>query len=78
MCSRVMSIASFYLGVGDHRIFVVDFPKDLIMGEGFVLLCKPSMRKLVSYQPKAVSNYLAQRKFLFTHYRIREKLDKID
>ena len=59
MCPRATSIAPFHLGVGDHRIFVVDFPKDLIMGEDFILLCKQSMRRLVSYQPKAVSNYLA-------------------
>ena len=78
MYPRAASIAPFHLGVEDHRIFVVDFPKDLIMGEGFVPLCKLSMRRLVSCQPKAVSNYLAQGEFLFTYYRIREKLDKID
>ena len=48
------------------------------MGEGFVPLCKLSIRRLVSCQPKVVSNYLAQGEFLFTHHRIREKLDKID
>jgi len=48
MHPRAASIVLFHLGVGDHRIFVVDFPKDLIMGEGFVPLCKLSMRRLVS------------------------------
>ena len=78
MYPRAASIAPFYLGVGDHRIFVVDFPKDFIIGEGFVPLCKPSMRRLVSCQPKVVLNYLMQGEFLFTYHRIREKLDKID
>ena len=59
------SIALFYLGAGDHRIFVVDFLKELIIGGGFILLCEPSIRRLISCQPRVVSNYLAQSEFLF-------------
>ena len=46
--------APIHLGARDHRIFVVDFPKILIMGYGFVPSCKPSMRILISCQPRAV------------------------
>ena len=52
------SIAPFYLGAGDYRIFVVDFLKELIMGDRFVPLCKLLMRRLISCQPRVVSNYL--------------------
>ena len=41
------SITLFHLGVGDHRIFIIDFSKELTMGEGFVPICKPSMRRLI-------------------------------
>ena len=59
------SIAPFYLGVGDHRIFIVNFPKELIIGEGFVPIYKPSIRRLISYQPKAILTYIERGESLF-------------
>ena len=35
MRQSVASVAPFYLGAEDHRIFAIDFPKELIMGDGF-------------------------------------------
>jgi len=72
------SLALFHLGIGDYRIFVVDFLKELIMGDRFVSLCKPSMRRLISCQPRAVSNYLVQSEFLFQQHRIQEKVARIE
>ena len=42
------SMALFYMGAGDHRIFVFDFPIDIVMGSRFILICKLSMRRLIS------------------------------
>ena len=72
------SIALFHLGAGDYRVFIVDFPKELIMGEDFVPICKPSMRRLISYQPKALLNYNERGESIFKQYRIEEKLEKIE
>ena len=59
------SIALFHLDVGDHRIFIVNFPKELIIGEGFVPIYKPSIRRLISYQPKAILTYIERGESLF-------------
>ena len=78
MCPRSASIAPFHLREGDHRIFVVGFPKELIVGDDFIPLCKPSVRRLISCQPNAVSNYLATGEYLFSHHRINDKLARLD
>ena len=72
------SMALFYLGAGDHRVFIVDFPMEYIIGSRFVLMCYSSMRRLIFCQPQSVKNYLEYSEFLFKHYRIKEKLDSIE
>ena len=67
------SLAPFHLGAGDHKIFIIDFPKELIIEDRFVPLCKSLIRRLISCQPQAVSNYLAQSEFLFRQYKIQKK-----
>ena len=56
----------------------MDFPKELIMGDDFIPLCKPSIRRLISCQSNVVSNYLVKGECLFTHYRINEKIARLD
>ena len=72
------SMALFYLGTGDHRVFIIDFPMEYIMRSRFVPMCHPSMRRLISYQPQSVKNYLEYSEFLFKHHQIKEKLDSIE
>ena len=69
------SMAPFYMGAGDYRIFIVDFPIDMVMGSRFILICKPSIRRLISCQPRSVQNYIRYVEFLFRYYRIKEKLE---
>ena len=71
-------MAPFYLGTGDHRVFVVDFPMEYLMGSRFIPICYPSMRRLILCQLKSVTNYLGHAEFLFKHNRIKEKLDRIE
>ena len=71
-------MAPFYLGAGDHRIFIVDFPMELVMGDRFIPICRPSMRRLISYHPSSMSNYIQYSDFLFKHHRIKEKLDALE
>jgi len=52
------SIAPFYLEAGNHIIFIVDFPIELVMGDRFILICRPSIRRLISCHPSSVSNYI--------------------
>ena len=72
------SIALFYLGIGDYRIFIIDFPIELVIGDRFILICRPSMRRLISCHPSSVSNYIQHLEFLFKYYRIKEKLDALE
>ena len=70
------SMLPHYFGVGDHRCFVLDFSVDTFLGEGFVPICKPEMRRLTSKQPKAVQNYLRKAESLFLHHKCStQKLD---
>ena len=71
-------MALFYLGPGDYRVFVMDFPMEYIMGSRFVLMCHPSIRRLIPYQPQSIKNYLEYSEFLFKHHQIKEKLDSIE
>ena len=68
-------MAPFYIDTGDYRIFIVDFPIDMVMGSRFIPICKSSMRRLISCQPCSVQNYIGYAEFLFRHHRIKEKLE---
>ena len=37
------SMLPYYFGVEDHRCFILDFPKELFLGDGFILIHKPEM-----------------------------------
>ena len=41
-----LSILPHHFAVGDHRCFIVDFPMDSFMGDGFVPIVRPEMRQL--------------------------------
>ena len=47
----------------------------MVIGSRFIPICKPSMRRLISYQPRSVQNYIGYAEFLFRHYKIKEKLE---
>ena len=71
-------MAPFYLGAGDHRVFVVDFLMEYIIGSRFVPMYHSLIRRSISYQLQSVKNYLEYLEFLFKHYWIKEKLDSIE
>ena len=51
----VLSIIPYYFAVGDHRYFIIDFPMHLFMGEGFIPIARPEMRRLTLSQKGAVN-----------------------
>ena len=67
----LLSIMPNYFSIGEHRCFTIDFPKDLILGEGFIPVAHPEIRRLTSKQPKALANYLQTSKQLFKHHKIK-------
>ena len=64
----------YYFGVGNHRYFVLDFYIEKFLGEGFILIYKPEMRRLTTKQPKVVYNYIQRAETLFHHHQIEQKL----
>ena len=38
-----LSIIPHYFSVGDHQYFIVDFPIEICMGNGFILIIKTKM-----------------------------------
>ena len=75
MILSTSSIAPFYFRVGHHRVIIVNFLIELIIEDEFVLMAKPSIRKLISNQPQSVDNYIQRGEKLFNHYKIPEKID---
>ena len=71
-------MAPFYFGAGDHRVLVVDFPMEYVMCSRFIPMCRLLMIRLISCQPKSMSNYLAHSEFLFKHHRTKEKLHRLE
>ena len=71
------SILPHYFGVEDHRAFILDFPSNLFLGEGFIPTARIEMRRLTSSQPQSVLNYINQAENKFSHHKIREKVDSL-
>ena len=42
------SIAPFFFGIRDHKVFIVDFQLESILKDEFVLITKSDMRPLIS------------------------------
>ena len=42
------SIAPFLFRVRDHRVFIVDFKLESILGDEFILIAKPDIYRLIS------------------------------
>ena len=70
-----VSIVPFYFRVGDHRAFIVDFPYEILLESNFIPMVKPEMRRLVSYQEKAMENYLTKGKELFERHNMLGKVN---
>ena len=73
-----ISITLFYFEVGNHRVFIVDFLYEVLLGNEFVPIVKPNIRRLISYQEIAVENYIMRGEELFERYKIVEKLKKLE
>ena len=50
-------IAPFSFGVGYHRVFIVDFQVESILGDEIIPMAKPDTRRLISSQKQSVLNY---------------------
>ena len=48
MIPSTSSITLFHFSIGDHRIIIIDFPIEFMIGDEFVLMAKLSMRRLIS------------------------------
>ena len=53
-----LSIIPYYFEVGDYWYFIVDFPVDIFIGEGFIPIIKVEIYHLTLSQPNIVKNYL--------------------
>ena len=69
-----LSIIPHYFEMGDHRVFIANFPIEYFIREGFVLIMKSDMRRLTSTQPQAMQNYLSIVRNLQKEYKIELKL----
>ena len=49
-----IAITPHFFSVGDHRIIVVDFDIDLVMGSGYILFYPQKMRRLISSNDRLV------------------------
>ena len=67
-------ILAHYFRVGDHRCFILNFHIEKFLGEEFIPIYKPEIRRLTTKQPKAVHNYIQRAKTLFHHHQIEQKL----
>ena len=67
----------YYFRIGGHRYFIVDFSHELIIGERFLPIARPEMRRLTLNQPKVISNYLQNAEHLIQHYKIKYKIDNL-
>ena len=43
-----VSITPFYFGAGNHRLFILDFQLETILGSEFIPMYKVDMRRLIS------------------------------
>ena len=57
-----------YFGVRNHCSFVIDFPLEFFIGDGFILIEQAKMHHLTTSQPMAVANYLAKASNDFYHH----------
>ena len=56
---------------------ILDFPKESFLGNEFILICKPEIRRLTTKQPKAVQNYIKRAEKLIIDHRIEYKLEEL-
>ena len=71
------SMLPHYFGVGDYRYLVLDFLKELFLGDGFIPIYKPGMWRLTTKQPKSVQNYISRVKSLIIHHCINRKIQDL-
>ena len=71
------SIAPFYFRAGDHWVFIVHFPMEILFGDEFVSIARPEIRRLISKQPSSVEKYLQKEEALFTHHKMKRKVSQL-
>lgn len=64
-------------GVGDHRLFLVDFRSDTIVGQTPVKIVRPSARRLNTRLPFVAEKYSTRLKTNIIRHRLLEKLETI-
>ena len=74
----VVSIKPHYFRVGDYCCIINDFPSEILLGLGFILICKSEIQQLTLAQPNSVKNYLERAITSFEYHKINKKLNKID
>ena len=55
-----LSILPYYFAVGDYRYFVIDFPIDYFIGDGFIPIICPEMRRLALSNKDSINQYLSR------------------
>jgi len=64
-------------GVGDHRLFVVDFLTSSLVGTSPVKIVRPSARRLNTRLPFVTERYARQLKKNIEQHRLLEKLEQV-
>ena len=60
MALVALSMIPFYFEAGDYRVFIIDFPLELLEEEEFILIVKPSIRRLILSKNRLVENYISK------------------
>lgn len=68
-------VMPFGYGVGDHRLFIVDFRSDTVVGATPVKIVRPSARRLNTRLPYVAERYSKRLKGNILRHRLLEKLD---
>ena len=64
----IVSITPFYFRAGNHRLFVLDFQLETILGSEFIPICKVDIKRLISSQLQSVTNYIERSEQLFEEH----------
>ena len=68
-----LSILLHHFAVGDHRCFIVDFPMYSFMGDSFIPIVTPEMRRLTLSNKGAVERCLSRAESLLDHHKTDKK-----
>ena len=64
-------------GVGDHRLFVVDFRTSSLVGDGINKIERPTSRRLNTRLLDCKENYVCSLEGNIVRHRLREKVERV-